>query len=292
MDGYKNQKIAFVILNYNGYVDTINCVFSILHNIVYPKIEVIIVDNGSQNNSVEIIKKEFMLEKHVYILENGRNLGFALGNNIGAKYAKEKLKADFLIVSNNDTLFMQKDFVFLLLRNYDKTNFAILGPRIIDKKVGNDSSNPMREYEISNKELFFQIYKYKLLLLLNYMHIDILFNIICKKVICLLNVKKNTGNIKKKEMVQLHGSCLVFSPKYFSKFTYCFDERTFLYFEEYFLFHRILENNLKSVFEPDIEVIHLGDRTTDALIKSPNKKRRFIYKNLLKSMLIYYKDIK
>jgi len=53
---YKNwPKIAIIILNYNNWQDTIECLESVLRN-DYPNYQVIVVDNGSANNSMEYIK--------------------------------------------------------------------------------------------------------------------------------------------------------------------------------------------------------------------------------------------
>jgi len=48
-------KVAIIILNYNGWQDTIECLESVLRN-DYPNYQVIVVDNGSSNNSMEYIK--------------------------------------------------------------------------------------------------------------------------------------------------------------------------------------------------------------------------------------------
>ena len=48
-------KVYIIILNYNGWQDTIECLESVLRN-DYPNYQVIVVDNGSPNNSMEYIK--------------------------------------------------------------------------------------------------------------------------------------------------------------------------------------------------------------------------------------------
>ena len=49
------SKVYIIILNYNGWKDTIECLESVLRN-DYPNYQVIVVDNGSPNNSIEYIK--------------------------------------------------------------------------------------------------------------------------------------------------------------------------------------------------------------------------------------------
>ena len=82
-------RISIIVLNWNGKDDTIECIQS-LFKINYSNFDIIIVDNGSTDNSVEIFKKEFT--KKIHIIETKKNLGYAGGNNFGIKYAIENLK--------------------------------------------------------------------------------------------------------------------------------------------------------------------------------------------------------
>jgi len=91
-------KIAIIILNWNGMQDTIPCLESVLR-IDYPNYEVILVDNGSEDRSVQEIRRRFT---SVAILENRENLGFAEGNNRGIELALKR-GADYVLLLNNDT---------------------------------------------------------------------------------------------------------------------------------------------------------------------------------------------
>lgn len=91
---------SVVLLNFNGAPFIRNCLNSIL-NINYPFYEVIFVDNGSRDNSLEIVKKEFKHVPNIKILELGKNMGYALGNNIGARHADKNSK--YLLFLNVDT---------------------------------------------------------------------------------------------------------------------------------------------------------------------------------------------
>jgi len=50
-----DPKVYIIILNYNSWVDTIECLESVLRN-DYPNYQVIVVNNGFQDNSMEYIK--------------------------------------------------------------------------------------------------------------------------------------------------------------------------------------------------------------------------------------------
>lgn len=92
-------KVSIIILNWNGLKDTLECLKSVYAG-DYDHYEVIVVDNGSTDGSPNEIKALF---PKVVLLENGKNLGFAGGNNAGMRYALEK-GCDYLWLLNNDTI--------------------------------------------------------------------------------------------------------------------------------------------------------------------------------------------
>lgn len=94
-----HPRIAVILLNWNGKDDTIACLES-LEKLSWPNFEVIIVDNGSTDDSVPCIRDRF--PGHL-LIETGTNLGFAEGNNIGMRKALGR-GADLLFLLNNDTI--------------------------------------------------------------------------------------------------------------------------------------------------------------------------------------------
>ena len=125
MVGDNMKKIAIVILNYLNYWDTIECVESALR-IDYKDKEIVIVDNGSSNESFERLNKEFKSNHHIFILQSKKNVGFAKGNNIGIKFSRCQLKADYILVVNNDVVF--RDWTILKkMINHDRSNIGIIG---------------------------------------------------------------------------------------------------------------------------------------------------------------------
>jgi len=94
-----HPKVFIIILNWNGLKDTLECLESVF-KLDYPNFEVIVVDNGSTDNSVEVIRKAY---PQVILIENKENLGYAEGNNVGIRYAL-KHGADYVWLLNNDTV--------------------------------------------------------------------------------------------------------------------------------------------------------------------------------------------
>jgi GT2 family glycosyltransferase len=92
------DRVAIVVLNWNGWKDTQMCLSS-LRQLLYQNYEVIVVDNGSSDDSVARIGSEF---SEVTLVETGENRGFAGGCNLGICHALRH-RADFVWLLNNDT---------------------------------------------------------------------------------------------------------------------------------------------------------------------------------------------
>jgi len=94
------MKTAFIILNYNGLKDTLECLDSIKRlKTDKSDLEVIVVDNNSSDGSHESLKKI----PDIKLIQNEENLGYTGGNNVGIKLALMD-QANYLIIINNDTI--------------------------------------------------------------------------------------------------------------------------------------------------------------------------------------------
>ncbi|MBU4589978.1 MAG: glycosyltransferase family 2 protein [Candidatus Omnitrophica bacterium] len=88
--------VSVIIVNWNGERYLERCLTSVKKQ-TYQEIELIVVDNGSSDDSVEFIKRNY---PEIQIIKNKRNLGFAEGNNIGIKASRGK----YIATLNNDTI--------------------------------------------------------------------------------------------------------------------------------------------------------------------------------------------
>ena len=275
------MNFVFLILNYYTYDDTIKCIESI-NNIKYQKKDIVVVDNGSTNDSFDILKKKYQKYNNIHILNSKKNLGFANGNNLGFKYAKEKLNADFIIMCNSDTVILKENIIDQLLKIYEKEHYAVLGPKIILK----DRTVNELYYKIpSIKVIKKQINYFRKMLIINYLHLENLYNLLKNKFKHNIVIdNEEDKNVIHKNII-LHGCFLCFSPLYIEKFD-GIDNRTFLYREEELLAIRLKINNLDSIYYPKIEILHNEYGSTTAVNKTSIKKNRFVYKNQLKSTKI------
>jgi len=87
--------VSVIILNYNGRHLLGDCLESIFRQ-DYPRVEVIVADNASDDDSVDYLKERF---PEVRVIRHAQNYGFSMGNNIAAKQAE----GEFLFFLNNDT---------------------------------------------------------------------------------------------------------------------------------------------------------------------------------------------
>jgi len=116
-------KLVIVVLNWNSYEDTANCINSLLPQLRENQ-KIIVVDNGSTDNSVEKLSGLFT---SIECVCNKINMGFQGGMNTGIRYALE-YKADFVMLLNCDT-FAMPNMIEILFRLMPK-DAAIVSPGI------------------------------------------------------------------------------------------------------------------------------------------------------------------
>lgn len=95
----KHPSVAIIILNWNGWRDTLNCVSS-CQKLSWPNYSILVVDNGSTDDSEKYLRQN--LPADVAIIQSGANLGFAGGNNHGIRRAIQG-GAEYVWLLNNDT---------------------------------------------------------------------------------------------------------------------------------------------------------------------------------------------
>ena len=284
-------KFAYVILHYNTVEDTRACVGSIEEKLKGENYEIVIVDNGSPNGSGKEIMDLFGDKEGIHVILNEKNEGFARGNNVGFRYAKYELKADFIVLLNSDTLILHDNTQRLAEEEYENSHCAVIGPKVRTPNLSfnvNPGPSKLPSLAIMFRKLLTS-YIYWLLTFINldeYIHTH--YGIEYKRQ--MKSLKTETHD-KRVESVQLHGCFWVFTPVFIERFDGLCD-KTFLYCEEAILFLRCLKSNLKTVYLPTIEIFHKEDSSTDSLMfNKPAKKRRFIYKHGSASNWVLIKEM-
>ena len=121
-------KLSVVIVNYNGYEDTVACVNSIIKS-EYKNFKIILVDNASDDKKT--IYDDKFLNDNCDIIYNNHNLGFSDGNNAGIKYAKQKYNSEYFLLLNNDTVINVDTLGNLIEAADNVTNLGLMTGRIL-----------------------------------------------------------------------------------------------------------------------------------------------------------------
>lgn len=121
--------VYIIILTWNQRALTADCLNSVLQ-ITYPNFRIVVVDNGSVDDTAEFIQREF---PEVMLIKNPYNFGFAAGSNIGILFALAH-KADYILLLNNDTT-VSPDFLERLIAEAQSLPDAgILVPKITEER--------------------------------------------------------------------------------------------------------------------------------------------------------------
>lgn len=126
-----------IILNYNGWKDTIECLESL--KCIQEDYKIVLIDNKSTDNSIDKLEKWIQNQKelssNLIFIKSSENNGYAAGNNIGIKYVESQEDAEFIWILNNHTL-IKADILENLLncyKNLENENIALLGSKILNE---------------------------------------------------------------------------------------------------------------------------------------------------------------
>ncbi|WP_461206047.1 glycosyltransferase family 2 protein [Clostridium sp. DL1XJH146] len=249
--------IGIVILNYNTWEITLECVLSIRKtlNIEY---NIYIVDNNSLNDSFDYLMQNYSECNNIKVIKNLDNGGFAKGNNIGIRAAiKDKCK--YILVTNNDVIFKENCIEELYNFIQNNSNTVIVGPRIL---------TPEGDIQVS--------ITYENKSLLEFMGISGIVSLEKYKKIH----EEYTSQITQK-VYSVSGCCLMINATKFIKMG-AFDEGTFLYNEESIFSFQANKLKYDIFYLPKAEVIHNHGTTI-------GKMNLFICAEFLKSSMYYWK---
>lgn len=125
-----SKKTLVVILNYNHYKNTKQCVESLISsNDIGNDFLIVIVDNCSKNESFEILKKYFYKKDFIKVIKTDHNGGYSYGNNFGILYAKKYYEFKYIAIVNPDVTFNSDVFGVLIpkLESNDKISMISCG---------------------------------------------------------------------------------------------------------------------------------------------------------------------
>ncbi|MFA6814027.1 MAG: glycosyltransferase family 2 protein [Candidatus Pacebacteria bacterium] len=263
----KELDLSIIILNYNGLFWLKKLLPTIDKHYIKQtkyKVEVIVVDNDSQDDSVKFLEKNFHWVK---VLESGRNGGFAFGNNV----ALRQTQARYVMLLNSDTEFLEKKSNLDILINYlDKNRkVAVVGPRLelsngqLDPASHRGEPHPWAafSYFIGLEKLFPQS---KFFGQYHLSHLDL-------------------GTIHQVDAIS--GAAMMVKQSAIKKVGFL-DENFFMYGEDLDWCRRFRDANYQVVFHPQVTIIHHKYKSG---IKSVNRKTaKKTHSFFYDAMLTYY----
>lgn len=227
------MEISVIIVSYNTKELLKNCLTSIIKHTKNIRYEIIVVDNNSQDESLDLLKKHF---PQVQLIKNSQNIGFGRANNLGA----QKAKGDYLLFLNSDTYFEQNSLKTLLEEAKKISNLGALAPQIknedktIQQSVGFFPDIPQIIYWMSFlDDLPFGSN-------LKPYHVD------------------HDEYYKKNRVIDWATAAVILIPrKVFNKIN-GFDKNIFMYGEDVEICYRIKKKGYSINFTPNSNVIHIG----------------------------------
>lgn len=117
--------ISIIIVNWNTAELTLQCLDSIYRTECRSKFEIIVVDNGSTDNSINLISQKF---PDVRIIANDRNLGFAKANNLGIAAGSGR----YFLLLNSDTIVLTGSFDKLISVADAHPVIGVIGPKLLN----------------------------------------------------------------------------------------------------------------------------------------------------------------
>jgi GT2 family glycosyltransferase len=236
-------ELSVIITNRNTAHLLLTCLEHIFRSDLGEKPEVLVVDNGSSDDSVEKVKTAY---PSVIILEAGKNLGFGAANNVAAKLARGR----YLLLVNTDA-FVEKDCARVLLELMKSdTRIGMVGPQLLNEDGSPQTSfeaTPTLVTETLNRSLLKRLFPTRF--------------------------PGKQLHVKKAFPVEaLIGAVMMLRREYFDALD-GFDEDYFFFLEETDLAVKMRQAGWQILHEPRAKAIHLQGATAD--IAPPSARIEF-----------------
>lgn len=240
--------ISICIVNYNvsGYLR--RCLESIDKNRNQLKLEVIVVDNASKDDSVQMVKESFAW---VRLIALDRNAGFAAANNIALKESS----GEYLFLLNPDTVICKDSLVILMNSLKDNPGCGIAGPKLLNED--GSIQNGIRRFP-DPLVVFIRNTPLK--------HLNF-----CRLMIDDHHMRKIDLS-RSMTVDQVSGAAMMFHRKILEQ-TGFLDERFFIFFEEVDFCKRINQQGLTVFYNTNAAIYHFGGKSSVQL----NSKIKYIH---------------
>jgi GT2 family glycosyltransferase len=222
--------VSIILVNYNGADILLDCLNSLEKFIPSDSCEIILVDNNSQDNSVNIVEDKF---PNINLIKLPHNIGFGAGNNAGAKIAKGK----FLFLLNTDVILTDNILPHLLELISTNSEIGIIGPKLLF---------PDGSFQVSFSP-----------------EIGIAGEFKAKTIREESIIEQDYQDVKEVDIVV--GAAFFIRADLFNLLG-GFDEQFFMYFEESDLCQRVKNQGYKILYTPHVSLIHIRGHSVKKIL--------------------------
>jgi GT2 family glycosyltransferase len=252
------MKLSIVILCWNDRDIINNCLESIYASTHSTPFEVIVSDNGSSDGSVELIRTKYPA---VRVIENGANLRFAMGNNVGIRASS----GEYVLILNPDTIIHDHALDKLTTFADKHLEAGAFGCRVLNSDGSYQESG--RPFPTIRREWISALYLRPLVYLSKWFMPDV--------------YTRWRGDTQR--TVDWLSGCFIFLRADLLKRIGGFDEQFFYYYEDMDLCKRVWGAGYSIIFTPEASITHLGGQSTKRsptsfLLDSQVTRYRYYYK--------------
>jgi len=247
----EREPFSIITVSYNSSDTIKECVQSVLDSYLLENDEIIIVDNNSKDNTVEII--ESFNDSRIKIIKNSENLGYSKAINQGVELSKNS----YLVFLNPDAAVISKDWLNRFYKELQDNQVAMVGPASNKVVYKNNLSN----YIYPNLK-FLDTKKYERFL-------------------------KYTYHDYHEDTTFLSGFCIGISKERFLEFGK-FDENLILGFDDFDFSLKVQEKKLKQYVLPSVLIAHKNHKSFEKDTKKANYLNKLSLYNFLKKLIKKY----
>ena len=234
------MKLSIIIVSWNVKEDVFNCLESIKKNPPMQKFEIILVDNGSNDGTVQAIRNNF---PNVTVVANSKNRGFAAANNQGIR----KSQGEYILFLNPDTIIHLGSLDTLIKFMDGNDDVGICGPKLLNGDGSIQAS--VRRFPSFRAALHRNTIFRTLHLFRKQYHRYMMFDFKYDKQFNVDHIK-GAAMITRRSIIDNVGGM---------------DERFFMSYEEFDFCLRIKKAGWRIVFIPDASITHFGARSASQI---------------------------
>lgn len=253
-----NIKLSIIIVTWNVAADLQHCLNSI-YKYIFTNFEIIVVDNNSSDNTVDVLSKEY---PQVKIIANKKNTGFAAANNQAINIAK----GEYLLFLNPDTYFIDEHSILNALKYLADNINTLLTGNVLNKDHTNQVA--VRKFPTLYSQTITMLKLNNIFPFLNRAYYS-----------------RNFDYTKLQVVDSVIGAFMLIKASTM-RYLNSFDQDYFIWFEEVDLCFRMRQMKYPVIYFPDAKIVHTGSQSFKLMF---TLKKQLIFN---KSLLIYFKKHK